>query len=131
MNDDGLLVEAAASVDGGPVEDVSYGYRPINWRDMDAQTLAVAIAELDEWVGWLVHRYPLPETLVPSCWAEHDWLVEELSALHTGWLVCFDEEDSGLGPLQWHERFHQARERIRDWNGQCTRDEHVATRTRP
>jgi hypothetical protein len=79
----------------------------------------VALDELTEWVHWLWGRYPITRKLIPDCWAEHGWAVEELSALHVGWLVCFDEQDSGLGPLQWHERFHQARERLRSWDGTC------------
>ncbi len=128
--DDELLAEAGAAASASGEDEESYGYQPVNWREMDAETAAAAMTELDEWVEWILSRYPIPPKLVPPCWAEHGWLVEELSALHVGWLVCFDPEDSGLGPLQWHERFYQGRERIRGWNGQCTSNEHLPERTR-
>jgi hypothetical protein len=116
-----LLHEADAldDGDGDAVPEESYGYQPVNWRTMSPTEQRIALDELTEWVHWLWNRYPITRKLIPDCWEEHAWAVEELSALHVGWLVCFDDQDSGLGPLQWHERFHQARERIRRWDGTC------------
>ncbi|MEN0104023.1 MAG: hypothetical protein AAGC90_13965 [Curtobacterium sp.] len=101
------------------VPDEAHGYQPVNWRNRGEAQQQVALDELSEWVTWLLARYPIKRKIVPDRWAFHAWLIEELSALHVGSLVCFDEQDSGLGPLQWHERFHHFRERVAAWDGSC------------
>lgn len=111
--------ERANHSDDQQPADEPYGYQPVNWRTLTEAEQQVALEELTEWVTWLLDRYPVKRSTVPTCWQEHEWLIEELSALHVGWLVCFDEQDTGLGPLQWHERFHQFRERMHSWDGSC------------
>lgn len=101
------------------------GYRPVNWREMAATEKALALEELTIWLEWVRARYLIDDDALPPCWASHGALIEEYSALHTAWLVCFDERDNGMGPLQWHERFAQAAERLRKAKGFCTSQEHA------
>lgn len=78
----------------------------VNWRKIADDERADACSALADWVqNWLVPRYALQRRLVPDCWHQHPSMVEELSALHTAWLVAFDEADGGFGPIGWHERF--------------------------
>ena len=37
------------------------------------------------WIRWCVRRYGLDHRTIPPCWYQHGALVEELSALRTGW----------------------------------------------
>jgi len=84
----------------------------VNWREIADEDRAEACRALAEWVqDWLVPRYALTRKVIPDCWYRHSAMVEELSALHTAWLVAFDETDAGYGPIGWHERFALARTR--------------------
>lgn len=101
------------------------GYSPVTWRHLTTAEEAAALEELRMWLEWLRGRYLIDDDALPPCWAAHGALVEEYSALHTAWLVCFDERDNGMGPLQWHERFAQATDRLRKAKGYCTHREHT------
>ena len=46
--------------------------------------------------------------------------VEELSALHIFHQASFDKNDSGYGPLEWHERLAQAQPRLQRAGSGCT-----------
>ncbi|MBS3177212.1 MULTISPECIES: hypothetical protein [unclassified Pseudoclavibacter] len=79
--------------------------------------------ELAKFVRWVVVRYELDS--IPECWHLHGALVEELSALKSAHIASFDAGDSGIGPIGWHERFHLAQQRIKEWyRGDC-RDGHM------
>lgn len=84
----------------------------VNWRDISDENRAEACRELASWVHeWLIPRYQLGARQIPACWWQHGNMVEELSALHTAWRVCFDAADGGFGPIGWHERFALALQR--------------------
>jgi len=84
----------------------------VNWRTINEEDRPEACTALADWVvNWLVPRYALQRKLIPDCWYQHPSMVEELSALHTAWVVAFDEADGGFGPIGWHERFALARTR--------------------
>lgn len=100
----------------------------VNWRTIQGAERAEAFAELDEWVRWIIARYDIQPQKIPDCWAKHGDLVEELSALHTAWLVAFDETDGGYGPIGWHERFAVALSR-HTFRERCT-NKHRSTTTR-
>ncbi|MGC0252154.1 DUF4913 domain-containing protein [Pseudactinotalea sp. Z1748] len=86
----------------------------INWREIETETRNEAAQHLIDWVhGWLIPRYALQDKDLPECWWRHGMLIEELSALHTAWLVAFHETDGGNGPIGWHERFALARTRMK------------------
>lgn len=119
--------EALADRNGGQE---MVGAVVVNWRDISDEDRPEACRELAEWVqGWLVPRYGIPRKQVPDCWFDHPALVEELSALHTAWLIAFDGADAGYGPIGWHERFALARTR-EAFRERCA-DEHRAERVRP
>jgi hypothetical protein len=88
----------------GPVE-------PVDWRRLTAAEAEAQWRALDEFVAWLRTTYGLPPTVVPPLWHRHPELVEELSALHTHRLACYEPGSSGSGPLAWHADFADARER--------------------
>lgn len=128
--DDDWSPEALADRDGGR-DMVSPAI--VNWRDIDDEDREEACRALAEWVqDWLVPRYALTRKVVPDCWYRHPAMVEELSALHTAWMVAFDETDAGYGPIGWHERFAlaRAREAFREKCAEGHRDER-SPRTMP
>lgn len=86
----------------------------INWREIESDERHEAAQKLIDWVHhWLIPRYALQDKDLPQCWWRHGALIEELSALHTAWLVAFDETDGGNGPIGWHERFALGRTRMK------------------
>lgn len=84
----------------------------VNWRTITEEERPEACRNLAAWVQeWLIPRYGIKAKLIPDCWWQHTDLIEELSALHTAWLVAFDAADAGWGPIGWHERFAAAQTR--------------------
>jgi hypothetical protein len=67
-------------------------------------------SELAEWVAWLTERYELGIAL-PECWPLHGALVEELAALHTGWVAANRTGDRAAW-AQWHDLFARALDRF-------------------
>lgn len=85
----------------------------VNWRELDDETAHDVWVDLRDWVEWFTLRYQVSPTVVPDCWWKHGWLVEELSALRSAHRALFDPNDTGLGPIGWHERYALAAERIK------------------
>ncbi|MEQ6902023.1 hypothetical protein [Nocardioides sp. YIM 152588] len=102
-----------------PPEAPAVGYdvpdSPINWLILEASEARFQFESLDRWVNFLRTAYGLPPTILPPLWHRHDELIWELSALHQHWLNCYDASASPSAPLQWHQDFALARERLRDW----------------
>ncbi|MGO4535185.1 hypothetical protein [Leifsonia sp. 2MCAF36] len=96
------------------------GIRAINWRTLEDGDAPPVWTDLQDWVAWFTHRYNIATRKIPPCWFKHGALVEELSALHTAWLVSYDSLDAGYGPIGWHERLAVAIPRLATWyNGEC------------
>ncbi|VXB56410.1 conserved hypothetical protein [Arthrobacter sp. 9V] len=83
------------------------------WRDMSPEQAEVVWQRLFEWVRWLVATYQLTASVVPDCWWRHSELVAELYALQRAEMASFTSDDSGFGPLAFHERLPHAVERLR------------------
>ena len=81
---------------------------------------------LDDWVAWLIDRYSLDHRTIPPCWDQHGALLEELSALRTGWVTAYCLTARGDLPLNWHLAFAAARERLSEWAAKtgCRPEEH-------
>lgn len=96
------------------------GVTVVNWRALEDVEAPHVWTDLRQWVVWFTLRYDLPPRKIPPCWYRHGPLVEELSALHTAWLVSYDALDAGYGPIGWHERLAAALPRLAGWyNGEC------------
>jgi len=78
------------------------------------------------WIRWCVRRYRLDHRTIPPCWYRHGALVEELSALCTGWQAAHTPTAPGNAPLEWHAHFAATRQRLGDWVARsgCRPDEH-------
>ncbi len=95
-----------------PAEDVDEYTSPVvNWRELDPADAGPIWEELDEWVRWARYRYDL--RMLQPCWFKHPIVVEQLSALHTAWTVLFSDEDSGMGPITFLEKVHEAEQVLR------------------
>jgi hypothetical protein len=88
---------------------------PVCWPALEGGELQEHLAELTEWITWVVWRYSLDHRSVPPCWPEHGALVEELSALQTAWSAAFAVTSGAEQPLRWHAEFAAARQRLGDW----------------
>jgi hypothetical protein len=88
---------------------------PFAWAAQTPRDEELLLADLRRWVVWLVERYPLDHRTVPDCWPQHAELIEELSALHLAWEGAFATTAPPDAPLQWHERFATARQRLAEW----------------
>lgn len=98
----------------------------VNWRDIDDEERPDACRALTSWVqDWLIPRYSIKARTIPDCWWAHGDLIEELSALHAAWLVAFDAQDAGWGPIGWHERFAAALSR-KTFTERCAGNTHRA-----
>ncbi|GAB2473469.1 hypothetical protein [Xylanimonas ulmi] len=92
---------------------------PIEWELLTAGEADAAWADLNAWVHWLRHRFALPATVVPPYWHRHPELIEELSALRTHRLACYDPEASPSSPITWMRDLADTILRLRDWVALC------------
>ena len=106
---------------------------PVCWRTLDRNTAAREWPALAEWVRWLVARYAITPRVVPPCWYRHGSLLEELSALRTGWLAAYAPDSPGSAPLEWHTMFANTRARLEEAVSRsgCTKDSHTGDKTPP
>ena len=86
----------------------------VNWRELEDSRTPEVWTDLRGWVEWFTVRYQLSTSMIPNCWWRHGRLVEELSALRSAHRALFSDEDSGLGPIGWHERLTLSLQRIKD-----------------
>ena len=102
---------------------------PVNWQTLTAPETQLELEELAAWTTWLLDRYQLDYRTLPPCWERHGALIEELSALRTGWLTSYAREAKGDAPLHWHNDFAAARQRLTDWTARtgCRPAEHRQT----
>ena len=99
---------------------------PVRWATLDRATAAREWAALADWVRWLATRYALATRTIPPCWYRHGGIVEELSALRTGWLAAYAPDAHLSAALDWHHTFDGTRNRLHETtrgNG-CTKDDH-------
>lgn len=87
---------------------------PVCWAVLDDESALEELSALAEWVRWLATRYTLAPRTIPPCWQHHGALVEELSALRTGWLTAFAPDATDETPLDWHIMFWAARNRLEE-----------------
>lgn len=99
---------------------------PVCWPILTGAEFGERLEELEDWVHWLADRYGLDHRTIPPCWTDHGALVEELSALRTGWVTAFAADARGDDPLRWHSDFEAGRHRLADWTARtgCRPGEH-------
>ena len=101
-------------------QDVPEELTPVNWLYLTVEEARGAWLDLNAWVTtWLRVRFALPPTELPPLWHRHPPMVEELSALHTHWLACYDPDASPSAPAAWMRDFHEFRARMREWVAAC------------
>lgn len=94
----------------------------INWRELSDTNAIEVWKELASWVQWACERYDITDKVVPVCWWQHSYLVEELSALFAAWMAFYDVADTGTGPIGWLEKLAASKMRMRDnYSQACTR----------
>ena len=110
----------------GSADDITWEPQPVCWPRLDHDAAVGAWHGLDAWIRWCVGRYGLDHRTIPPCWYQHGALVEELSALRTGWQAAHSPTAPGNAPLEWHALFAMARQRLQDWVARsgCRPDEH-------
>ena len=114
-----IAAELARTAPAGGAAD-PLGSHHIDWRHLSPEQANAEWTALREWVEWFTVRYNVAVSVVPGCWWKHGALVEELSALHVAHLAAFDDSDTGLGPIVWHERLALARTRLQHAGAGCS-----------
>jgi hypothetical protein len=89
---------------------------PLCWATLNESQTEDALDELADWVLWAIERYSLDRRVVPECWDNHGGLIEELSALRTAWIAAYCITAPPGAPLEWHQHFDAARQRLSDWS---------------
>ena len=110
----------------GNLDDITWEPQPVCWPRLDRGAAFTVWQGLDMWIRWCVRRYGLDHRTIPPCWYWHGALVEELSALRTGWQAAYAPTAPGNAPLEWHAMFSMSRQRLQDWVARsgCRPDEH-------
>ncbi|WP_115787460.1 hypothetical protein [Arthrobacter silvisoli] len=85
----------------------------LRWRELTTTQAERVWTSLATWVRWFVATYQLTTSVVPDCWWRHSEIVAELYALQQAEKASFSADDSGFGPLAFHERLPHAVERLR------------------
>lgn len=68
--------------------------------------------QLTPWVEQLVKRFDLDIRVVPPCWANHNGMVEALSALRDHERACFSETAAPTAALDWFRALHEIEARL-------------------
>lgn len=98
---------------------------PWAWRYLTEAQRQKLLAELRDWVGWLVGRYELGATRhqIPPCWDLHPVAVEELTGLMVAWKSAYGNRSRGPSEdlLAWHDRWlwpclARLNEQLQVWN---------------
>ena len=99
---------------------------PVCWATLDRATATREWAALGYWVRWLATRYAPATRTIPPCWYRHGGIVEELSALRTGWLAAYAPDARLSAALDWHHDFEGTRSRLHETTrgNDCTKDDH-------
>lgn len=100
---------------------------PVVWHKGNEEERAALWGEFTAWVIRMADTYELTTEQLPhACWWEHGSVVDELTALWTGWESAYgNEEDAAAGPYLWHDGWSRGIERIsRIWLGECTNGYH-------
>jgi len=87
---------------------------PIKWRGLPADEAASIWEDLEPWVRWLVVRFTISDSVIPSCWHKHTRVVEELSALWTAYELWYDPASAASSPISWLRELDWALGRIRE-----------------
>lgn len=76
--------------------------------------------QLTPWVEQLVTRFDLDIRVVPPCWAQHNGMVEALSALRDHERACYSETAAPTAALDWFRALREIEARLID-QGAATR----------
>ena len=95
-----------------------------NWRTLHGHGAEILWRDVNDWVGWLRHRYPVAQQ-VPPCWWRHTELIEELTALYLAWRAAYTDANANLtAPADFHHHYLPAAiERVTGWGVHCS-DQH-------
>lgn len=105
----------------GPGSRTDYRFEHYPKAETDAdqasqvQRVRAAWERLDDWVAWLTGTYRLT-SVIPSCWADHTALREELIGLRVAWIGAWSPRASHDAITIFHERLWNARARLLDGN---------------
>ncbi len=106
---------------------------PWAWHHLNPVQQEALLAELTDWVNWLVDRYQLGATRhqVPACWGQHPAAVEELTGLFVAWKAAYlgRSRDPSDGLIAWHDRWlwpclTRLNEQLAVWNA-CRAGRHA------
>lgn len=92
----------------------------------DPHESVAALSDLAGWLGRVYRRYPGGD--LPTCWAWHPWVIEELLALRAAHAAAYAPQAKPGLAVDWHAHQRpETAERIRHGLGTHSLDQHDAT----
>jgi hypothetical protein len=89
----------------------------------DPEKLDERLRDLETWLNAVYLRYPGNE--LPSCWAWHPWLIEELLWLRRYHAKAYGSQDDPVAQGMWHDQsMPRLVERVRKHLGSCSLQDH-------
>jgi hypothetical protein len=87
---------------------------PIQWSELTAEEAEQEWPALRAWVNQLQRRFP--HTLrLPTCWWQHNDLVELLAALRDHERASFGPSAPPTAAIEWHRAFRDTEVRAETW----------------
>ena len=100
----------------------------IKWEELSPHEKADTLAELGDWLEWFLPTWRFgPLEFAFGCWWQHQYLVEEYTAIWLAWLTNYDPIGAApTDPLHFNERVAGLRRRLDDvYRGQCKDGHHA------
>lgn len=103
-----------------------------SWFDLCAEDPQVVQDELDKLLTWMdqvLMQYPLTAAALPTCWAFHWWVVEELMWLRRAWFDAYHGKAASAAKTgEWHDRhLPGVTGRLHTAVGGCSPEQHKPT----
>ena len=100
----------------------------VAWETLDAESFERELAQLCQWVKWLIELYGVGQDTISDCWYRHPALREELSHLRSAWLLT-RHPNAGIGAIgvEWDRHRDMTLTRMRPLVARfgCTSSGHV------
>jgi hypothetical protein len=86
----------------------------MDWPSLSAEDQTKELDDLRAWVDQLAVRFPLLVKL-PTCWSQHNDLVEVLASLRDAERGCYAETAPLAAAAEWHRILRETEARLDHW----------------
>lgn len=93
---------------------------PVRWERLSGDQAQSMWEKVWEFACWLTLRYELDASVLPTCWSDHGFAVEEITALWTARESAFHPEAGADQPLWWNEALARSVMRLKERLQPCS-----------